>query len=419
MCSRKTLITTSLFVLAIPASIIVYAYEYGSDPGYSGAPGDNVTGCTASGCHVGAPNTNGGSIRIAASGGNTYVPGQTQQIQVTITDSSERKYGFELSARVDNNPHVAGAGTFSPVDANTLVLDCSTPGVVPFTGSCPPGNSLQWIENNITGYTRSVPPGTTYNFNWTPPATNVGTITLYASGIAGIGALIVSLTHTYLASLQLSPSSTTLPTISLSPSTVSFGYAVQSITGTQTVPLNFNAAGAIAWTASSNQPNITVSPSSGTGSAQLQIAAAPGASGIITVTAPGASNSPQQIQVNVTSVAVGLPYGSFDTPVNNTAGIAGAVPVTGWALDAIQATNVGIWREPVVGETAQSNGLVFIGNAVFVAGARPDVQATYPNAPFNYRGGWGYMLLTNFLPNASGSGASGNGPTSCTRSSPT
>ena len=43
------------------------------------------------------------------------------------------------------------------------------------------------------------------------------------------------------------------------------------------------------------------------------------------------------------------------------------------------------------------------------AGARPDVQATYPNAPFNYRGGWGYMLLTNFLPNASGSGASGNG----------
>ena len=190
---------------------------------------------------------------------------------------------------------------------------------------------------------------------------------------------------------------------------VQFGYSGQQISGAQTVGLSFNPAGAIAWTATSNQANITVSPSSGTGSAQLQIAAAPGASGIITVTAPGATNSPQQIQVNVTSVAVGLPYGSFDTPLNNTAGIAGAVPVTGWALDAIQATNVGIWREPVVGETAQSNGLVFIGNAVFVAGARPDVQATYPNAPFNYRGGWGYMLLTNFLPNASGSGPLGNG----------
>ncbi len=197
--------------------------------------------------------------------------------------------------------------------------------------------------------------------------------------------------------------------LSLSLSTLKFGYSGQQITGAQTVALNFNPSAAISWTASSSQSNITVSPTSGTGSAVLQVTAAPGASGMITVTAGGATNSPQQIQVNVTNVAAGLPYGSFDTPVNNTTGIAGAIPVTGWALDNIQATNVGIWREPVVGETAQPNGLVFIGDAVFVAGARPDVQATYPNSPFNYRGGWGYMLLTNFLPNASGSGASGNG----------
>jgi len=197
--------------------------------------------------------------------------------------------------------------------------------------------------------------------------------------------------------------------IVLSSNKVQFGYSGQQITGAQTVGLSFNAAGAIAWMASSNQPNITVSPTSGTGNAVLQITAAPGASGIITVTAPGASNSPQQIQVNVASVTASPPYGSFDTPVNNTTSVAGAIPVTGWALDNIQATNVGIWREPVVGETAQSNGLVFIGNAVFVVGSRPDVQATYPNAPFNYRAGWGYMLLTNFLPNASGAGASGNG----------
>jgi hypothetical protein len=52
---------------------------------------------------------------------------------------------------------------------------------------------------------------------------------------------------------------------------------------------------------------------------------------------------------------------------------------------------------------------VFIGNAVLIAGSRPDVQATYPNAPFNYSAGWGYMLLTNFLPNGGGSGPLGNG----------
>ena len=197
--------------------------------------------------------------------------------------------------------------------------------------------------------------------------------------------------------------------IVLSSNKVQFGYSGQQITGTQTVALNFNPSGAISWTASSNQANITVSPTSGSGNAILQITASPGVSGLITVTAGGAANSPQQIQVNLTSVTPGAPFGSFDTPVNNTTGVAGAIPVTGWALDAVQATNVGIWREPVTGETAQSNGLVFIGNAVFVAGARPDVQVTYPNAPFNNRAGWGYMLLTNFLPNASGSGPSGNG----------
>jgi hypothetical protein len=38
-----------------------------------------------------------------------------------------------------------------------------------------------------------------------------------------------------------------------------------------------------------------------------------------------------------------------------------------------------------------------------VEGARPDVEAAYPDYPMNYKAGWGYMMLTNFLPN------SGNG----------
>jgi hypothetical protein len=38
-----------------------------------------------------------------------------------------------------------------------------------------------------------------------------------------------------------------------------------------------------------------------------------------------------------------------------------------------------------------------------VEGARPDVEAAYPDYPNNYQAGWGYMLLTNFLPN-NGSG---------------
>ncbi|HTA69924.1 MAG TPA: choice-of-anchor V domain-containing protein [Bryobacteraceae bacterium] len=209
---RNLLIKSSPFILAI-ASIAIFAYEYGPDPGYTAAPGDNPTGCMASGCHTDAPNSGPGSVKIVAAGGTTYVPGQAQQIQVTVADSTERKYGFELSARVDSSPKLMGAGTLTSTDGNTQVIDCKTPAVVPFAGSCPSGNTLQWIEHNITGYTRSAAPAATYSFNWTPPSTNVGTVTLYAAGNAGSGALIVSLTHTYLASLQLSPASTTSPTI--------------------------------------------------------------------------------------------------------------------------------------------------------------------------------------------------------------
>ncbi len=113
--------------------------------------------------------------------------------------------------------------------------------------------------------------------------------------------------------------------------------------------------------------------------------------------------------MNVASAVPSYPYGSFDTPANDTTGIAGAIPVTGWALDSIEVASVGIWRERIGNEPTGSNGLVYVGDATFVAGVRPDVQALYPNAPLNYRAGWGYMLLTNFLPNSGGAAGPGNG----------
>ncbi len=213
---KKLIVNTSLIFVAI-APIILYAYEFGPDPGYTAAPGDNPTGCMASGCHTDTPNSGPGSVKIVASGGTSYVPGQMQQIQVTITDSTEKKYGFELTARVDSNPKAQGAGTITSADANTDVINCKLAGYNPFPGSCPSGNTLQWISHNITGYDNSAnkSPSFTYTFNWMPPATNVGTVTLYAAGNAGSGALIVNLTHTYLTSLQLSPSTggTATPTL--------------------------------------------------------------------------------------------------------------------------------------------------------------------------------------------------------------
>jgi uncharacterized repeat protein (TIGR01451 family) len=202
---------------------------------------------------------------------------------------------------------------------------------------------------------------------------------------------------------------TILGTLSVNRTRLNFGYASTLMTSTQIVAVNFLNGTPGNWTASSSASNITVFPASGSGNGSIQVTASAGPGGTITVTAAGSPGSPQQIQVNVSSATAAPPYGSFDTPANNTTGIAGAIPVTGWALDNIEVETVGIWRAPVAGETPQSNGLELVGNAVFVADARPDVQATYASAPWSYRAGWGYMLLTNFLPHSGGAAGPGNG----------
>jgi len=93
--------------------------------------------------------------------------------------------------------------------------------------------------------------------------------------------------------------------------------------------------------------------------------------------------------------------GYFDTPADGSADVEGAIPVTGWALSSTGNVTVEIKRAPVEGDPGgiiDSDQLVFIGNAVFVEGVRPDVAETFPDYPDNHKAGWGYMLLTNFLP---------------------
>ncbi|MDJ0841917.1 MAG: hypothetical protein QNK37_35770 [Acidobacteriota bacterium] len=103
------------------------------------------------------------------------------------------------------------------------------------------------------------------------------------------------------------------------------------------------------------------------------------------------------------------PIASFDTPAAGGT-YAGSVAVTGWAVDDRGEVEVKIFRAPQGSEVGdpiqvggQSHNLVYIGDALFVEGARPDVANVYPGYPNNASAGWGYMLLTNTL-------LGGNGP---------
>jgi hypothetical protein len=84
--------------------------------------------------------------------------------------------------------------------------------------------------------------------------------------------------------------------------------------------------------------------------------------------------------------------------VNSASGLSGAIGITGWALDDVGIEGVRIFRDAVAGEAPGT--LVFVGDAVRVAGARPDVASLYTNLfPYNEEAGWGYLLLSNMLPN--------------------
>ena len=212
----------------------------------------------------------------------------------------------------------------------------------------------------------------------------------------------------------------TLDKTSLAFAAVTNGAAFLSQTAPQVVRLTQSGAGTVTWTATSTQPWLQVSPTSGSGSANLSItiistgglAAGGTVNGTITLVLTGASGTAGPINVALRLFGNGttaIPEGVVDTPMENSTGVTGAVPFTGWALDDIEVSRVMICRAAFGAEVAPVDpncagvAQIFVGFAVFIDGARPDVQAAYPTMPVNTKAGWGFMVLTNMLP------AQGNG----------
>jgi hypothetical protein len=115
----------------------------------------------------------------------------------------------------------------------------------------------------------------------------------------------------------------------------------------------------------------------------------------ITIVNPDGQSAASGAIFRVT-INVAPPVGFIDTPANNTTA-RGELGVTGWALDDGGLAFVDIMRSPVGAEPP--GGLIFLGRASFVRGARPDVAAAFPDMPDNDNAGWGFMILTNMLPN--------------------
>jgi hypothetical protein len=230
------------------------------------------------------------------------------------------------------------------------------------------------------------------------------------------GAVTITTAVSCIATFVQSPATMTLDKTSFRFAAATNGVTFLSQTAAQAARLTQTGAGTVTWTATSNQPWLQVSPASGSGSATLSISvvAVPGlpvassVTGAITLTLVGASNTAGPIAVTLLLLPNGTsasPFGYVDTPADNTSGVTGAIPFTGWALDDIEVTRVMVCRAPVPPEVAvvdpNCGGVaqIFVGFGVFIDGARPDVAALAQTYPLNTRAGWGFMVLTNMLPN--------------------
>jgi uncharacterized protein (TIGR03437 family) len=205
--------------------VLIWAYEYGPDAGYCGVPKESGT-CASAACHVGTANNpaNTGSVSVAFPGGMTYSPGTKQHLRVTIADAAQRAWGFQLTARLANNSATV-AGSFASTDNRTSLMCASanlfTQQEVMFsatvTQTCPAGMPLQYIEHSLTGYNATLRTmgSATYEFDWTPPSSDMGDVVIYVAGNAANGDLTTNGDHVYTTTYTLKATAGgTLPAIS-------------------------------------------------------------------------------------------------------------------------------------------------------------------------------------------------------------
>ncbi len=174
-----------------------------------------------------------------------------------------------------------------------------------------------------------------------------------------------------------------------------------AVTAAQTVVIEADSG--LLWSARADVSWLNLTRDSGSGYGEIEVSVDTETAStlpvgtyrdVVTVTAPDAVNSPKTFTVVLRVYEPGAtaePIGDFSTPKDGAA-VSGSIAVTGWVLDDIGISGVEIFRE-------EGGDLTYIGDAVFVEDCRPDIERDYPGYPQHFRAGWGYMMLTNALPN--------------------
>ncbi len=171
---KKTLI---VFGIALTSIVFVSLGEKsitsnGAPLGSTGAPIEHT--CAKSGCHAGSGINSGiAQLTVDFNNGNLqYQPGQTYNIKVALSQPTIERFGFQVVAINDNDS--TNAGTFVVTDSSrTQVLA----GANEFEGR----NYMTYRYPGTSPFSLGLGK---WEFQWTAPSENVGSVTLYTAAVA-------------------------------------------------------------------------------------------------------------------------------------------------------------------------------------------------------------------------------------------
>lgn len=153
--------------------------------GRTGAPLELTCGDDLA-CHNTTPNTFTGNVAISFSGANnTYIPGTTYQVTVTVSEAGINKFGFECTS-IDANGDSAG----------TWLSAVSGSVAFPVAGAV---NHRKYVSHHNAGANN------TWVIDWKAPAVDKGPLTFYAAGNAANGNALATGDHIYTSSLTIIP----------------------------------------------------------------------------------------------------------------------------------------------------------------------------------------------------------------------
>jgi len=319
----------------------------------------------------------------------------------TVPNSTTSQGLIRISEAVAGSPTDSSNATFTITNSATDQITVTSPNggetlsggsgySITWTSAGSVGNvKLEYSTDSLSTWTTIVS-STSNNgtYSWSVPEVNSANCYVRVSQVSG-GTPSDTSNHKF--------SITFLPAeISLSRRSLDYGAdSAGNMTAPQYVLVDNDGGGTLHWSTSSDASWLLVSPSGGIDSGKLTISVNKSGlgvgtySGTVTVSDPDSSNLSETIAVSLkvyNSASTTPPIGNFSTPLDGSTAYS-SIPITGWVVDDIGISSVKIY-----------NGASYVGDAVFVEGARPDVESAYPGYPANYLAGWGYMMLTNFLP---------------------